>query len=247
MADSITNSITQSSAAQVNSAIGTAKNNKQTEPAPATGDSAKLAQDFDDFLKLLTTQLQNQDPLDPTDTTEFTNQLVGFSQVEQQINLNKKMENLINITSSNSLQQALGYIGLQARYDGNQIYTPGDAGVSNIHYNLSDNVNKATLRIVDATGDTVYTADLTKTSGDHDFEWNGKDFSGKAVKAGTYKALIDIDKLPETSPKLKISVSSRVTGIESKKGETYLTMGDFAVPLSGITSADVPHAAKVTE
>lgn len=236
----ITNTIAQSSAAQVNSARNTAQNAQQTEPAPKEGDSARLAQDFDDFLKLLTTQLQNQDPLDPTDTTEFTNQLVGFSQVEQQIGLNKKMENLISITSANALQQALGYIGLEAQYDGNRIYTPGDGGASTINYNLSEAVNGAKLRIVNEDGETIFSTDVSKNKGDNSFVWNGRDNKGAVAEAGTYKVLIDINKIAETSPKLTLSVGSRVTGVESKDGQTYLSMGDFAVPLSGIGSAQVP-------
>jgi len=241
----ITNTIAQSSAAQVNSARATAQNTKQTEPAPEEGDGTKLSQDFDDFLKLLTTQLQNQDPLDPTDTTEFTNQLVGFSQVEQQIGLNKKMENLIGITSANALQQALGYIGLEAQYEGNKIYTPGDGGSSTINYNLSEAVNGANLRIVNEDGETIFTSALSKNKGDNSFVWNGRDSTGAVATTGTYKVLIDIDKIPETSPKLTLSVGSRVTGVESKDGQTYLSMGDFAVPLSGIGSAQVPKPGVV--
>ena len=240
MVDAATSNI-QASAAQVASTRAEAAANAQKEPSKTSKDGTKLSQDFDDFLKLLTTQLQNQDPLDPTDTTQFTNQLVGFSQVEQQINLNKKMEDLIGITSSNSLQQALGYIGLQATYTGNQIYTPGDGGASTINYNLSNAVKSAKLRIVNESGETVWTSNLPTKAGDSKIEWNGKDSAGKAVAAGTYKALIDAENLGDTKAKIEIKVSSRVTGIETKDGVTNLSMGNFAVPLTKIESADIPR------
>jgi len=63
-----------------------------TDAQKTTASKASLSQDFDDFLQLLTTQLQNQDPLNPMDSNEFTNQLVQFSQVEQQINSNQKLD-----------------------------------------------------------------------------------------------------------------------------------------------------------
>jgi flagellar basal-body rod modification protein FlgD len=240
---SASNAILQDSAAQVASASAQAKANAQKEPSKAEKDGTKLSQDFDDFLKLLTTQLQNQDPLDPTDTTEFTNQLVGFSQVEQQINLNTKLDNLIGVTSSNSLQQALGYIGLQASYTGVKIYTPGDGGVSKIDYNFSQAVSSAKVRIVNDAGETVWTSPISKNAGANQIEWDGRDTTGKLVSAGSYKVLIDAENFPDVKSKIDISVSSRVTGIESKDGKTYLSMGDFSVLLSDIKSADIPKQA----
>jgi len=81
-----------------------------------TNTVASLADDFTQFLNLLTTQLQNQDPLNPMDSSEFTNQLVQFSQVEQQINTNKKMDSLVQLQLANFFGSSLGYVGLDIHY-----------------------------------------------------------------------------------------------------------------------------------
>src|SRR5579884_3869002 len=71
----------------------------------------QLTGNFDTFLQLLTTQLQNQDPLSPMDSTQFTQQLVEFSQVEQQINTNNNLQNLIGLTEANAGSTAVSYLG----------------------------------------------------------------------------------------------------------------------------------------
>ena len=78
--------------------IGTALN----QQAQTNSSSVGLASDFNQFLILLTTQLQHQDPLSPMDTTEFTNQLVAFSGVEQQINTNQKLDSLVSLQLGNA-------------------------------------------------------------------------------------------------------------------------------------------------
>ena len=92
--------------------IGTALN-QQANTAAST---ASLAEDFSQFLQLLTIQLQNQDPLSPMETNEFTNQLVAFTGVEQQINTNQKLDSLVALQLGNSTGQALGYIGNDISY-----------------------------------------------------------------------------------------------------------------------------------
>jgi len=212
--------------------------------AQESGDSAKLAQDFDDFLTLLTTQLQNQDPLNPTDSTEFTNQLVQFNQVEQQINSNTKLDELIAATQANSLQQALGYIGLDVSYEGQQFYNAGDGNGNRFVYDLSDDVASLTLRVVDASGDTVYTELVNEEAGLTVVEWDGKDDNGSTVAPGNYSIRLDVVPINQTdSVSVELGVSSRVTGIETRAGVTYLAMGEVVVPLGQVFSAELPNSA----
>lgn len=211
--------------------------------AEETGDSASLAQDFDDFLTLLTTQLQNQDPLNPTDTTEFTNQLVMFNQVEQQIKSNDKLDELINATMANSLQQALGYIGLDVSYEGQQFYNAGDGTGNRFVYDLSDEVSSLTLRVVNADDETVFNQKVSEQPGLTVFQWDGTDNDGNTVTAGNYTLLLDVVPINQTdSVSVELGVSSRVTGIETRSGETYLAMGESIVPLSQVFSAEVPNS-----
>ena len=89
----------------ISALTGNSRSNNAQQSRVSFGD------DFDDFLTLLTTQLQNQDPLEPTDTTEFTNQLVLFAGVEQDISQNDNLEQLIGLESANQAVGALNYIG----------------------------------------------------------------------------------------------------------------------------------------
>src|ERR1700684_4390416 len=86
----------------------------------ATSDSIVIASNFTEFLQLLTTQLQNQDPLSPMDTNQFTQQLVEFSQVEQQMNTNTNLQTLITQGQTQSGAYATGYLGKVVTVTGGQ-------------------------------------------------------------------------------------------------------------------------------
>src|ERR1700675_2201733 len=89
----------------------TATSNTSTAQAAGAVGSQQLAGNFDTFLKLLTTQLQNQDPLSPLDTNQFTQQLVEFASVEQQVNMNSNLQTLISMQQSSESLQALQLVG----------------------------------------------------------------------------------------------------------------------------------------
>ncbi|MBV6632164.1 MAG: hypothetical protein KI792_03915 [Alphaproteobacteria bacterium] len=207
----------------------------------ADSDSAQLAQDFDDFLQLLTTQLQNQDPLDPTDTETFTDQITQFNQVEQQIGTNAKLDDLIAATQGNALQQALGYVGLDVSFEGQEFYNAG-AGTSNrFVYDLSGEVEDLTLRVVNADGDTVYTQQGSGIPGLQVIEWDGIGDDGQSVEPGNYTLQLDIvPKEGAENVSVELGVSSRVTGVETRSGEIFLAMGELVVPLSQVFSAELP-------
>ena len=96
-----------------------------TSAAKTQAQSVKLAEDFTQFLTLLTTQLQNQDPLNPMDSTEFTNQLVQFSQVEQSINTNQKLDDLLALQLGGLSTVALGYVGMDVTYTSTEMNWDG--------------------------------------------------------------------------------------------------------------------------
>lgn len=207
----------------------------------AQSDSATLAQDFDDFLQLLTTQLQNQDPLNPTDTETFTDQITQFNQVEQQIGTNAKLDQLIAATQGNALQQALGYVGLDVSFEGQEFFSNGDGSGNRFVYDLSDEVKGLTLRVVNEEGDTVYTEDVSPLPGLQVVEWDGVGNDGQLVPAGNYEIRLDVVPLDPTQPiSVELGVSSRVTGVETRGGEIFLAMGDVVVPLSQVFSAELP-------
>lgn len=201
----------------------------------------QLSNDIDDFLTLLTTQLQNQDPLEPTDTNEFTNQLIGFSQVEQQININEKLDELQFSLQSNVLQQAIGYIGLDASYDGGEFFAAGDGGATRIVYNLSDTVDSLNLEILNEDGEVVLTSVAPPTEGPQIFLWDGRNAAGELQPPGTYTVRFSPTLAPEQQPPtIDVSVTSRVTGVEARNGEVFLVLGDIAIGLAEVTGAELP-------
>src|SRR6185312_7829343 len=123
--------------------------------ASAADDSKKqLSANFDTFLTLLTTQLKNQDPLSPMDSNHFTQQLVQFSQVEQQINANKNLESLIALTKSRSAADAVSYLGKTLTLtDGNAALMNGQAKWA---YTLDTDAATTTLTVLGAKGHVVF-------------------------------------------------------------------------------------------
>src|ERR1700741_426974 len=126
-----------------------------TSTASQAADASKsLSSNFDTFLTLLTTQLQNQDPLQPMDSNQFTQQLVQFSQVEQQINSNKNLESLIALSKARSATDAVSYLGKTLTLtDGTAALMDGHA---NWAYSLENSASSATLYVKNMHGDVVY-------------------------------------------------------------------------------------------
>lgn len=198
-----------------------------------------LADDFSQFLQLLTTQLQNQDPLSPMDSTEFTNQLVQFSQVEQQINSNQKLDSLLALQLSSISSVALGYVGLDISYVSSDMNYDGSTPV-NVNYALASEAVTCKINVYDEDGELVYSADAPKDTGTNSFTWTGIKTNGQPVEAGTYTVSIDaVDK--EGAPiDNSTVVSGRVRGIETQNGVVYVLVGERAVAISSIVNATLP-------
>jgi flagellar basal-body rod modification protein FlgD len=156
---------------------GTSTSNKTSSTA-TTG----IADNFQTFLTLLTTQLQNQNPLDPLDTNQFTQQLVQFAGVEQQLKSNEQLKSLIEIEKSAQATQALVYVGNTVAVDGSKAQFDKSAT-----WNFqSEKDATATITITSSTGQTAYTGDFSLKQGNSSFVWDGKGNDGVQWPAGTY-------------------------------------------------------------
>src|SRR3954465_7131143 len=150
-----------------------------SKPTAATG----IADNFQTFLTLLTTQLQNQNPLDPLDTNQFTQQLVQFAGVEQQLKSNDQLKALIAIEKSAQSTQALIYVGNTVAVDGSTQQFNGSAT-----WNLKATKDAtAAITITNSTGQAVYTGNYTLAQGNASFVWDGKGNDGTQWPAGAYK------------------------------------------------------------
>jgi flagellar basal-body rod modification protein FlgD len=148
-------------------------------PTASTG----IADNFQTFLTLLTTQLQNQNPLEPLDTNQFTQQLVQFAGVEQQLKSNDQLKSLIEIEKSAQATQALIYVGSTVAVDGSTAQFNGSAT-----WNLkAPKDTTAAVTITNSAGQTVYSGNFPLRQGNASFVWDGKGNDGTQWPAGTYK------------------------------------------------------------
>jgi flagellar basal-body rod modification protein FlgD len=152
--------------------------------ATTTGaDNQMIASNFTTFLQLLTTQLKNQNPLEPLDTNQFTQQLVQFAQVEQQMKSNDQLATLVSMDKTAQQTTALAYVGANVVVDGSTGNVTSGKGTWNF------NVTKpatATVTIKDSTGQTAYTGSFAVNPGTQNFQWDGKGNDGRQWPDGNY-------------------------------------------------------------
>ena len=158
------------------------------ENSQSAGAEAKLNEDLNRFLTLLVTQLQNQDPLDPLDATEFTSQLVQFASVEQQIFQNSNLEKLLNLQETNQISQMVDFIGKRVEYFGQELSL--EKGNAEFSYVMPSSVVDANVNISNSAGQNVFFAKGDTTAGKHTVIWDGVDKNGNQQSDGKYSVLV---------------------------------------------------------
>jgi len=171
-------------------ALDTVTNNASDVAAAASKQSrASLSDNFDTFLTLLTSQLQNQDPLSPMDSNQFTQQLVQFSQVEQQIRTNEQLEAMNNQGRAALSGTALSYLGRDALVEDKRGLL-GDKGAS-WTYAFEKEAASVDIDIKDSAGHVVYSASGDEGEGSHVFNWDGKTKNGTRAPNGIYTLVVN--------------------------------------------------------
>ncbi len=200
--------------------------NEKAERADALGTDA--------FLTMLVAQLQNQDPLNPMDGTDFSSQLAQFSQLEQLMNLNTSMESLAKASSSDSEKDLMSYLGKQVSGNVDSMQVENGA-VSGGFFNLSQNAD-VIINITDASGETIKTLyEGTKASGVQLVKWDGTDKEGKAVGDGTYKYQV-LANAGSGYEELPTNVTGTVDGIAYSNGNPYLVVQGVLIDPNSLTS-----------
>lgn len=192
----------------------------------------KLAESFDTFLVMLTTQLKHQDPLSPMDSTQFTNQLVQFANVEQQINANSNLEALIGLNQMNQQVSAIGYIGRHIEAATGLV--PLEDGKAAFSYTLGAEARSASVVVKDMTGKIVASLPGQTAAGRHEMTWDGKNADGRQLEDGAYVlevVAVNGENKPVDSV---ITVYGRVTDVSSDGSETLLNMNGVVVPLEWV-------------
>ena len=196
----------------------------------------------DDFMNLLVAQLQNQDPLNPMDSTAFTSQLAEFSSLEQLSNVNENLEYLQMYQSSINNAQAVSFIGKNIDALGNSIQHERSEN-EQIHFELSQDSTSVYINIYNATGDLVKVIEHGPMGeGKQSVEWDGTDNSGNTLSAGIYEFEVMAADANGEKVQTVTYISERVTGVTFKNGVTYLLAGGMEIPIG-----DVIQVAEMNE
>jgi flagellar basal-body rod modification protein FlgD len=211
-----------------------------TSSAATSGNStvkATIAQNFDTFLKLLTTQLKNQNPLDPLDTNQFTQQLVQFASVEQQINMNTQLTTLVSLQKATQATQAMGFLGATATVDGATASLTGGKATWTF---AADKPATGTINIKNSTGQTVYTGTFPLNAGAQSFSWDGRGNNGALNPDGAYTMSITAKDASGSAVAISTEVRGTVDSVDLTQNPPVLSIGGQAFTLDKIKSVVRP-------
>ncbi len=203
--------ITPTAAAAQASSTATAAT---TKSAAAVGGTAlgSLSSNFNGFLKLLMTQLQNQDPTSPMDTNEFTRELVQFSSVEQQIATNTSLTRLIELTQAGEVMQSSAMIGRRIAVESEE------------------------MPLQNGQGTTIAEKTITAQRGANDWVWDGKDGNGRTMPDGSYRVAVHAVGATGTPKAVPYQVVGTASGVTTETAGVRLQLGTLTVPFSAVRS-----------
>jgi flagellar basal-body rod modification protein FlgD len=204
-----------------------------TSSATSTGNNAlnSLSANFGDFLKLLMTQLQNQDPSSPLDTNQFTSELVQFSSVEQQINTNTSLTQLIQLTQAGEVMQGSSMTGKRVTVSSDHV--PLQNGQGTIQFNAPA-AEPVDIAIYSDSGAKLSDQMLMATKGSNTWTWNGTTSSGSTLPDGSYKVAVTGANADGTTSALTFSVIGTATGVQNQSNGMQLQLGALSVDFSKV-------------
>jgi len=194
------------------------------------------------FYKLLTTQIQYQDPLNPMENTEFTSQLAQLTSVEQLQGVNKNLTYLQLYMASINNSQALGFIGKEIKATGNTIYWD-ESNSPTVSYTLNAEASRVVVNIFDQNNNLVRTIHAGQQSkGDQNIVWDGRDNNGSAVSKGLYKFEILATNTDGNAVSATTMLSGKVEGLSFENGVTYVLVNGQKIAIGDIISISAPVA-----
>ena len=195
----------------------------------------------DEFLKLLTFQLKEQNPLDPYDNQEFAAQLAQFSQLEQMIDIRSLLEEQVTanmiLSETISITALPGMLGKYAKAYSSKIDFNGEDAVS-IGYNLPLNASKGELVIRNESGKVIRRMELTGTqlkSGEHNLEWDGQTGTGEIADPGRYS--FEVNGYDSSGSKFSADgfAYGEIEAVRFKSDGTYLVVNGMEISLDAVT------------
>jgi flagellar basal-body rod modification protein FlgD len=227
--------ITAANAAAAGAPNATASAASGTSAATQTGATAlsSLSGNFTDFLNMLMTQLQNQDPTSPMDTNAFTTELVQFSSVEQQINTNTSLTSLIQLTQAGEVMQGSNMTGKQVTVTSDHLALQNGKGTIQF---ATSTAQPVAIAIYNDSSTKLQDATLTSVKGTNTWTWDGSNASGATMPDGAYKVAVAAADSSGTVSALPFSVVGTATGVQSLSSGMQLRIGALSVDFSKVQS-----------
>lgn len=189
----------------------------------ASKSGAQLAGNFNNFLSLLTTQLKNQSPTDPLDTNQMTNQLVQFASVEQQISMNKNLEQMVSLQQAAQLTAAAPLMGQRVEVEGDSL--PLQNGTATVRLPAAGNARTAQVTVTDSAGRKLREAQVPLSQSAQDWQWDGRDASGNKLADGAYKVAVTGADASGGAAATSFTVIGTATAAERADGALKLRLG----------------------
>jgi flagellar basal-body rod modification protein FlgD len=203
-----------------------------TETLSLTDSNESMGQT--EFLELLIAQLQNQDPLNPADSTEFTSQLAQFSSLEQMTNMNSALDSIRDTLGGNTNTQVVSYIGKTVVATGSAVEVGSD-GVDPILVSLDSDAESLYVNIYNGSGNFVRQIEAgSAEAGNHSITWDGTDSSGSSVSQGWYSFEIQAVDSSGDDIDAETYVSGKVLSVAYEDGSAYLNVDGRRIALADV-------------
>lgn len=207
-------------------------------PPAASAQTSKITSDFTTFLKMLTVQMQNQDPLNPIDSSDYAVQLATFSGVEQQVQTNQLLAEMMGRFSQMGMSEMAGWVGQEARTNSPVRY---DGSPVTLSPNPAAGATSAVVVVKDAQGNLVSREEIPVSAAP--YQWLGADAAGDPLPSGTYSIALESLKGDAVIDSRPIEHYARV--IEARGGAAGTTLvleGGIEVAVSAVTGLRLPQA-----
>src|ERR1700731_2845899 len=221
-----------------NNTTNTTNTNSSSSNASSTSNAGldQLAGNFNTFLTLLTTQLQNQDPLSPLDTNQFPQQLVEFASVEQQVNMNSNLQTLISMQQTSASLQALQLVGANVTINSNTATLSKATGSPATWGFSSPSPATGAVTITSSTGQVAYTGTMSLSAGNQTYTWNGQGNNGVTWPDGNYTLSINATGASGQAVTVSTQVQGTISSVNVSQTPLQVTVGGQNYPISAIQS-----------
>ncbi|MFD1696288.1 flagellar hook assembly protein FlgD [Roseibium aestuarii] len=209
------------------SSTGGASASKST--AATTG----LLANYDLFLALLTTQVTNQDPLDPLDSSEYTNQLVQYSAVEQSIQTNAHLEDLLASFESSRASAYVSYLGQEVTASGDTTMLRDDN--ASWQYSVKE-AAAGQVEVRNSLGALVYREEISVEKGKGTWSWNGTTSGGGTATEGAYTVSFELYDAKGNRETVTSQITGVVDEVNMTENSATLKIGDVEVPVTSVQS-----------